>query len=123
MIRKDILIIHIHLLSLSTPPHLCYVCLCVCVSVFAVKCMELTFSFHYMGPRDQIKVFHSWMWWHGPLITAFRRQRQGDLCELEDSLVYGVSARTVRPYREMLCQNTKPTKKTKQNSGFWAWSR
>jgi hypothetical protein len=37
-----------------------------------------------------------WMWEHRPLITVFRRQRQGDLCEFEDSLVYVVSSRTSR---------------------------
>jgi hypothetical protein len=31
-----------------------------------------------------------------PLIPAFGRQRQADLCEFEDSLVYTASSRTVR---------------------------
>ena len=35
-------------------------------------------------------------WWHRPLISARRRQRQADLCELEVSLVYRVSSRTAR---------------------------
>ena len=29
-----------------------------------------------------------------PLVPALRRQRQADLCELEASLVYGMSSRT-----------------------------
>jgi hypothetical protein len=34
------------------------------------------------------------LWYHTPLIPALRRQRQEDLCECEDSLVYRVSSRT-----------------------------
>jgi hypothetical protein len=33
-----------------------------------------------------------WVWWCTPLILAFGRQRQEDLCEFEDSLVYIVSS-------------------------------
>ena len=34
------------------------------------------------------------MWWFTPLIPAFRKQRQADLCEA--SLVYRASSRTAR---------------------------
>ena len=33
---------------------------------------------------------------HTPLIPAFRRQRQADLCQLSASLVYILSSRTAR---------------------------
>ena len=34
--------------------------------------------------------------WYTHLILALRRQRQEDLCEFEDCLVYRVSSRTAR---------------------------
>jgi hypothetical protein len=35
-------------------------------------------------------------WWHTPLIPAFGRPRQVDLCEFKGNLVYRVSPRTAR---------------------------
>jgi hypothetical protein len=35
-------------------------------------------------------------WWYTPLFLACGRQRQGDLCEFEASLVHRVSSRTAR---------------------------
>jgi hypothetical protein len=35
-------------------------------------------------------------WWHMPLILALGRQRQEDLCEFEEILVYRLSSRTAR---------------------------
>lgn len=36
------------------------------------------------------------MWWHLPLILAFRRQRQEDLYDFEVSLVYIMSSGTAK---------------------------
>ena len=33
-------------------------------------------------------------WWHMPLISALRRQRQEDLCEFKARVVYRESSRT-----------------------------
>ena len=51
-----------------------------------------------------------------PLIPAFRKQRQVDLCDFEVSLVYKVSFRTARTglFREALSQKNK----TKQKKYF-----
>lgn len=38
---------------------------------------------------------------------GLRRERQADICELEDSLVYIVGSVTARPYRESLSKNSK----------------
>ena len=45
-----------------------------------------------------------------PLISAFRRQRQADLCEFEASLVYRASSRTARD-----TQRNPASKKRKRN--------
>jgi hypothetical protein len=44
---------------------------------------------------DSKHIPHS-VWCRLPLIPAFRRQRQADLCESEANLVYRVSSRTTR---------------------------
>jgi hypothetical protein len=44
-------------------------------------------------------------WWHTPVIPAFGRQRQGDLCELEASLVYRVSSKLACGVQETVCGN------------------
>ena len=46
------------------------------------------------------KTLQGWVWWHTPLVPAFGRQRQVDLCEFKASLVYRVSSRTSRIHRE-----------------------
>lgn len=38
----------------------------------------------------------NWMWWHVPLIPVPGWQRQADLCELEDNLVYIESSRQTK---------------------------
>ena len=49
-----------------------------------------------------------------PLIPALRRQRQVNLCELKDSLVYRVISRTARPTLRNLVSKTtnQPNKQT-----------
>jgi hypothetical protein len=48
-----------------------------------------------------------------PLLPAFRRQRQVDLCGFEDILVYRVSSRTVRAtQRNPVSKTNKQTNKT-----------
>ena len=42
-----------------------------------------------------------------PLIPAFGKQRQGDLCEFEANLIYIVSSRTVGLCRETLSWKRK----------------
>lgn len=39
--------------------------------------------------------------WHTPLISARRKEKQADLCEFKDSLVYRVSSRTVRAFNKV----------------------
>ena len=46
------------------------------------------------APRKVVKLKNKALagqWWPTPLIPAFRRQRQGNLCEFQASLVYRVS--------------------------------
>jgi hypothetical protein len=42
-----------------------------------------------------MEIFAGW-WWLMPLILAFGRQRQTDLCEFDASLVYRASSRIAR---------------------------
>ena len=49
-------------------------------------------------------------WWLTPLIPAFGRQSQTDLCEFEASLVFRVSSRTTRATRRNLVSKNKKTK-------------
>ena len=63
---------------------------------------------------------------HMPLIPALGRQRQVNLCEFEDSLVYRVNSRTARTlHRENLSQKTKnnkqKNKKRKKTGLTIAW--
>ena len=51
-----------------------------------------------------------------PLIPAFGRQRQVDVCEFKASLVYRVSSRTTRAtWRNPVLKNKQTNKKTKTN--------
>ena len=43
-----------------------------------------------------IKAIMARRWWYTSLVPALGRQRQGDLCEFEASLVYRASSRTAR---------------------------
>lgn len=52
---------------------------------------------------------------HTPLVPVLGRQRQEDLCDLEASLVYRVSARTARA-KDKLSQNQKK-KRNKETKG------
>ena len=54
-------------------------------------------------------------WWHVPIITAFRRQRQGDLfTEIQASLVYKASSRTARATQRNLVSKNKNKQKVIQ---------
>ena len=46
-----------------------------------------------------------------PLIPAFRKQKQEDLCEFKASLVYRVSSRTAKATQRTINQITIPPKK------------
>jgi hypothetical protein len=50
------------------------------------------------------------------LISALRRQRQGDLCEFEGSLVYRVNSTDSQGYVETLSQKKKKEKEKKKKS-------
>ena len=45
------------------------------------------------GRRKHKKVLVSQAWWCTPFVLALRKQRQSDLCEFEDNLVYKASPR------------------------------
>jgi hypothetical protein len=45
---------------------------------------------------SNLKIYLAGQWWHTPLIPAHGRQRQGELCEFEASLVYRVSSRSAK---------------------------
>ena len=49
-----------------------------------------------------------WQWWRMPLIPAFRRLRQADLCEFKASLVYKVLEEPGLTHWEILFWKTKP---------------
>jgi hypothetical protein len=51
-----------------------------------------------MHPRVAVllKIRGSQLWRHTPLISAFRRQRQEDLYEFEDSLIYIMNYRAAK---------------------------
>ena len=55
----------------------------------------------------------AWQLWRTPLIPAFGRQRQVDLCEFEASLVYRVSSRTDRVTQRNSVLKNKQAKKKK----------
>ena len=46
--------------------------------------------------RDSKYLYYSRVWWCLPLISAFWRQRQSDLCEFKSNQVYILSSRPVR---------------------------
>lgn len=52
----------------------------------------------FMHPRVAVllKIRGSQLWRHTPLISAFRRQRQEDLYEFEDSLIYIMNYRAAK---------------------------
>ena len=54
-------------------------------------------------------------WWLIPLVPALGRQRRTDLCEIEASLVYRVSSRTVRAIWRSPVSTNKQTNKIPTN--------
>ena len=53
-------------------------------------------------------------WWCTPLIPAFGRQRQPDLCEFETSLVYRASSRIGSKATEKPCFEKPKNKKERK---------
>jgi hypothetical protein len=56
-----------------------------------------------------------WWWRHTPFIPALGRQRQADLCEFKDTLVYRVSSRTATATQQNLSSNKQTNKQTNPN--------
>ena len=57
-----------------------------------------------LGEKRKTKKYFQ-VWWHTTLILALGRQRQVDLCEFLDSLVYRVRSRAAKENRELLSEN------------------
>ena len=53
-------------------------------------------------------------WCFRPLISAFGRQRQADLCESESSLVYRVSSRMHKMHRKPVTKRNKQKKRKRE---------
>jgi hypothetical protein len=53
-----------------------------------------------------------WTWYCMPLVSAFVKQRQEDLCEFKASLVYTATFRLARLYNDTMSQNRKTNKQT-----------
>jgi hypothetical protein len=48
------------------------------------------------GANATLKPGVSTLWWRTPLIPGLERQRQGDLCEFEASMVYRTSSKKAK---------------------------
>ena len=69
-----------------------------------------------MGCDDNfnLKIEKRWAWWCTPLIPAFGKQKQEDLCEFKASFVYKASSRTTRDaQRNPVSKKKKKRKKRK----------
>ena len=67
--------------------------ICICVYVYMCACVHM---YIYIHIYVCIYVFILLGGAGAPLIPVLRRQRQEDLCELKDNLVYRVNSRTAR---------------------------
>lgn len=54
------------------------------------------------------KGYQGWVCWQMPLGLALRRQKQADLSEFEDTLVYKASSRPTKDYTWRPCLFKKP---------------
>ena len=60
------------------------------------------------------------LWWCMPLIPAHRRQRQADICEFKDSLVYTVNSRLAGATGKHCLKKTKIKNTIKNGAGEMA---
>jgi hypothetical protein len=76
-----------------------------------IFCIEIIFVLRLL------RIILAGQWWHVPLISALGRQRQGDLCKLEASLVYRVSLGQPGLHRETLSREREGRREEERKGG------